>query len=127
MEYKGYDENVLQQGYQYMYQAMIGKDSISLSGLLDDSFVLVHMTGMCQDKKQFILAVMDGELNYYSVKNDEFLVVDIDKNHASAIGRSRVDAAVFGGSRHTWRLQQKLEYEKKNGIWLITRSTASVY
>ena len=41
------DEQVkkeLEQSYIELYRCMIEKDLVSLSGILDDSFVLVHMT-----------------------------------------------------------------------------------
>ena len=34
--------------YRQMYQGMIDKDREILSAVLDDSFVLIHMTGMRQ-------------------------------------------------------------------------------
>ena len=49
-----------------MYRAMIEKDGAALAKLLDESFVLVHMTGMRQNKQAFIRAVENGTLNYFS-------------------------------------------------------------
>jgi hypothetical protein len=46
---------------------------------------------------------------------------------ATIRGCSRVNAAVFGGGRHTWRLQQDLRAEKRDGAWLLTESRASTY
>ena len=50
--------------YREMYRGMIDKNRNTLSEVLDDSFVLVHMTGMRQSKEAFIRAVEDGTLNY---------------------------------------------------------------
>ena len=44
------DRELCQAAYQEMYRAMIAKDIPALSAVLDDSFVLVHMTGMRQPK-----------------------------------------------------------------------------
>jgi hypothetical protein len=38
-----------------------------------------------------------------------------------------MSAAVFGGARHTWRLQQDLRMEKRDGTWLLVESRASTY
>lgn len=46
--------------YKKMYDAMIAKDADALNKALDDSFVLVHMTGMRQSKQAFIQAVLNG-------------------------------------------------------------------
>jgi hypothetical protein len=57
------------------------------------------------NRAEFIAAVQDGTLNYYTADHDE-INVKIDGNHATLVGKSRVNAAVYGGGRHTWRLQQ---------------------
>ena len=59
------DEIEIQKAYIRMYDGMIAKDEKVLQDVLDDSFVLIHMTGMRQPKDAFIKAVMDGTLNYY--------------------------------------------------------------
>ena len=109
-----------------MYRAMITKDAEGLNAVLDDSFVLVHMTGMRQNKKAFIQAVMNGTLNYYSCEDDS-VEATVNGSAATVIGKSRVNAAVFGGSRHTWRLEQDLQLVKIDDRWLITQSEASTY
>ena len=112
--------------YQQMYDGMIAKDETLLREVLDDSFVLVHMTGMQQSKEEFISAVMNGTLNYFSGRQ-ESLSVEQSVDTAVMIGRSVVTAAVFGGGKHTWRLQQKCDLKKANGKWKITRSVVSTY
>ena len=105
---------------------MIAKDIPALSAVLDDSFVLVHMTGMRQSKTAFLKAVENGTLNYASAEHDS---VDVTVQGASAVlsGKSRVCAAVFGGGWHTWRLEQDLRLVKINETWRITLSEASTY
>ena len=43
------------------------------------------------------------------------------------IGKSRVNAAVYGGTRHTWRLRMDSQLRKIDGEWKITLSKASTY
>ena len=112
--------------YRQMYLGMTEKDQDLLSEVLDDSFVLVHMTGMRQSKTEFIQAVENGTLNYYSA-NHQRIEVSCHGECAELIGQSVVNAAVFGGGPHTWRLQQKLKLIKKGDVWLITESKASTY
>ena len=109
-----------------MYQHMISKDISQLSEILDDSFILVHMTGMKQDKQEYLKAIADGTLNYYS-ETTEKVNIKINENKASIIGQSRVNAAVFGGGRHTWRLELDIDLINKDGRWLITEARASTY
>ncbi len=120
------DREEIKQRYEKMCSAMIKKDREALENVLDDSYVLVHMTGMRQSKSEFINAVMDGTLNYYSAVH-ESESVDITGDTAVVVGRSYVQAAVFGGGKHYWHLQQTCSLKKTNGNWKITRSVASTY
>ena len=63
------DQEQCRTAYIEMYRAMIAKDIPALSSVLDDSFVLVHMTGMRQPKTAFLKAVANGTLNYASCKH----------------------------------------------------------
>ena len=54
------DIEAIRQAYMRMYDGMISKDEKVLNDVLDDSFVLVHMTGMRQPKEAFIKAVLNG-------------------------------------------------------------------
>ena len=112
--------------YREMYRGMIDKDRAVLDEVLDDSFVLVHMTGMRQAKDAFIRAVEDGTLNYYSASHQR-MNADIHGSQAELLGQSVVSAAVFGGGRHTWRLQLRLTLAQKGGVWSITEARASTY
>ena len=112
--------------YKRMYDGMIAKDEAILRDVLDDSFVLIHMTGMRQPKEAFIKAVLDGTLNYFSARHDS-MTVEISGNTAELTGQSYVSAAVFGGGRHHWRLQQKCSLIKTEDGWKITESTAGTY
>lgn len=109
-----------------MYRAMIAKDAEALEAVLDEGFVLIHMTGMRQDKRAFIQTVLDGTLNYHSCR-DESIDVKVNGANASLIGKSQVNAAVFGGGKHTWRLEQDLKLAKRADKWLITLSKACTY
>ena len=51
----------------------------------------------------------------------------IAKDTATMTGRSRVNAAVYGGGRHTWRLQIKSTLVRKDGRWLFVEQRASTY
>ena len=120
------DEQLIRDAYTRMYEGMIVKDESILREVLDDSFVLVHMTGMRQPKQAFIKAVLNGTLNYFSAEHEN-MPVEISGDTAVLTGQSYVAAAVFGGGRHNWHLQQKCSLKKTDGVWKITRSVASTY
>ena len=112
--------------YEDMYSYMISKNIESLGKLLDEDFVLVHMTGMRQPKKDYLKAISNGTLNYFSCEDSE-INTDIQGSKARLTGKSKVDAAVFGGGRNTWRLQLDLDLVNKEGHWLIIEIRASTY
>jgi len=112
--------------YHDMYAAMTAKDKAELDRVHDDSFVLVHMTGMRQGKQEYIRAIMNGTLNYFSEKTEN-IDIKVDGGRAVLTGKSRVSAAVFGGGRHTWRLALRLEAKKSNDKWRFTEAEASAW
>ena len=112
--------------YKEMYTAMVNKDKPTLERVHDDSFVLVHMTGMRQPKEVYISSIMDGTLNYYSAEHED-MQVEVKDDTAVLIGKSRVNAAVFGGGKHTWRLQLRFQLVNKNGEWRFAMASASTY
>ena len=120
------DGQILAVKYREMYRAMIEKDGAALDALLGDSFVLVHMTGLRQNKQAFIGAVENGTLNYFSEELCDWSA-NIDGNRANFIGKSKVNASVFGGGAHTWRLRLDIKFVLKNGQWLITEAVASTW
>lgn len=120
------DEQKIIQLYKEMYTAMINKDRDELERVHDDSFILIHMTGMHQPKKVYISAIMDGTLNYYSAQHDD-VQVQITGDSAKLTGQSRVNAAVFGGDRHTWHLQLDFNLIKKDDCWYFIHASASTY
>ena len=120
------DRTEIEDCYRQMYRGMIDKDRSILDEVLDESFVLVHMTGMRQEKGAFIRAVENGTLNYSSA-NHQRMDVKVHGDSAELLGQSVVHAAVFGGGWHTWRLQLKLKLIQKNDGWRISEACASTY
>ena len=120
------DKEQIIQLYNEMYTAMVNKDKAELERVHDDSFVLVHMTGMRQSKQEYINAIMNGTLNYYSAEHED-MQAEIKGDSAVLVGRSRVTAAVFGGGNHTWQLQLRFQLVKKNGEWRFALASASTY
>ena len=126
-EHRDIDEaKEIKELYASMYRYMIAKDTENLSFLLDNSFVLVHMTGMKQTKQEYLKAIKTGTLNYFSEELDN-IDVKISGDRAAVIGQSRVNAAVFGGGRHTWRLELDIDLIRKDARWLMIEARASTY
>ena len=90
------DKGQIIQLYKEMYTAMVNKDRTALER--------VRMTGMRQSRQEYINAIMDGTLNYYSAEH-QGMQAEVKGENAALVGKSRVTAAVFGGGKHTWRFQ----------------------
>lgn len=120
------DKDAIKGCYREMYRTMIAKDIPTLAALLADEFVLVHMTGMRQSKAAFLESVAAGVLNYLSADHEN-IEIEMMGEAATLTGQSRVHAAVFGGSPHTWRLQQRITMKKEDGQWRMTLAKASTY
>ena len=143
------DKQQIEALYREMYEAMVRKDTATLNRVHADDFVLTHMTGMHQSKQVYIQSIANGTLNYYSAEHETMeqrgpssslewpsrdrgrrsqqMDINVDGDRATLTGRSRVNAAVFGGGRHTWRLQLTFRLVKHNGRWQFTAASASTY
>ena len=120
------DEQQLKNLYAEMWQALISKDISTLEKIHADEFILVHMTGMNQPKKEYLRCVQDGTLNYFS-STAENIFVEVNGTHGKLVGQSKVEAAVFGGRKNTWRLQLAFDVEKISGKWILIYGKASTY
>ncbi|MBQ6523247.1 MAG: nuclear transport factor 2 family protein [Atopobiaceae bacterium] len=120
------DAQVIHALYHSMYRFMIERDVERLGALLDETFVLVHMTGRRQGKQEFLQCVADGTLAYFD-EVEESCPVHVAGDRAKLVGKSLVEASPFGAGRSTWRLQQEIDLVRRDGRWLMTRAVASMY
>lgn len=121
------EEIHLKEFYTVMYKAMIDKDTSMLGEMMAEDSALIHMTGMRQPRREYLRAIADGTLNYYSC-TDSDVKVTIQGDSARMRGCSQVNAVVFGGGRHTWPLRLDIDWKKEDdGKWRITEIRASTY
>lgn len=120
------DEERIRELYCQYWDCMIRKDASGLSAFLSDDYYLMHMTGVRQSAETFLKGLLDGTFNYYSAEHDS-IDVTVNGDQATMIGKSRVLALVYGGSKHLWRLQGDFTLRKENGNWIFTCSKASTY
>ena len=112
--------------YRRYWDGMIRKDTDLLRLLMSEDYFLEHMTGVRQSKETFLKGLAGGTFNYYSADHDS-IEVRVDGDKAFMIGKSRVLAAVYGGGKHSWRLQGDFTLRKEDGNWKLTGSRASTY
>lgn len=120
------DIEMIKEIYRKYWKCMIGKDETGLRSLMSDDYYLMHMTGTKQSVNEFIRGLLDGTFNYYSADHDD-IQVSVDGDAAVMTGKSKVVAAVYGGSKNKWRLRGDFTLRKENGNWKLTSSKASTY
>jgi len=120
------DEQQIKEQYRSFYRAAIAKDRAGMEAVLDESFHLTHMTGMRQPRDEYIRCILRGTMNYFS-EEPVNLEAKGCGNTATLLAQSRVEAAVFGGGRHTWRLQLDMKAEKRDGVWKFIDAVASTF
>ena len=120
------EEQLIEELYKKYWEYMINKDAEGLRSIMSSYYYILHMTGVKQSAEVFIKGLLDGTFNYYSADHDE-VSVNITGDSAIMVGKSRVLAAVYGGGRHSWRLQGDFTLRKENDGWKLTSSRASTY
>ena len=110
---------------QQLAKLMITRDTTELNKILDKDFTLTHMTGYVQPKEEWLHEIAKESMKYYSTREVNH-TIKVNGNFAEVMIQSMVDAKIWG-SRNTWRLQQKMKLEKRNGSWVILSSVASTF
>ncbi|MCF2505298.1 nuclear transport factor 2 family protein [Dyadobacter sp. CY107] len=106
-------------------QLMVARDTASMNNILDEHYTLTHMTGYVQPKLEWFGEVQKETMKYYSAKEVDHQVT-LNGIKADVTVKNMVDARIWG-SRNTWRLQQQMKLEKRNGKWIILQSIASTF
>ena len=106
-------------------QLMIEQDLKGLSEILDTHFTLTHITGYVQPKDEWFSEIESERMKYYSY-NEVHTSVEIEGDRATFVGQNLLDARIWG-TRNTWRLQQTMQLEKRNGKWIIMKSVATTF
>ena len=106
-------------------QLMIERNTEELDKIVDKDFTLTHITGYLQPKDEWFKEIQTESMKYYSAKEVSH-TLSINGNTATFVQRNLLDARIWG-SRNTWRLQQTMTLEKRNGKWIIIKSVARTF
>lgn len=112
------DTEQIQAQYLRLCDGMIHKDKAMLDQILDDRVAVIHDSGLQQNKEDFVSAVLDGTLNYFSIRH-ESLPAFINGSLGILNGRAWVTAELFDRKRETLPLQHMLTLEKQGDTWKI--------
>ena len=106
-------------------QLMIEKNTSEMDKILDEIFTLTHITGYVQSKEEWFGEIESEQMKYYSAKEVK-TQVKINGDQARFLVQNLLDARIWG-SRNNWRLQQTMQFEKRNGKWIILNSVAKTF
>ena len=120
------DKAAIEALYRRYWDRMIAADADALRGMMAADYTLRHMTGAVQTAEEFLRGLQKGTFRYFSAAHDE-IRADVRGDTATLVGKSRVEAAVYGGGRRLWRLRGDFTLRKENGAWRLTGSNASTY
>lgn len=104
---------------------MIEKKTSEMNDILDQNFTLTHITGLVQPKHKWLSEIETEQMKYYSYQEVK-TTVTMNGEMGTFVGQNLLDARIWG-MRNTWRLQQTMLFEKRNGKWVILKSVATLF
>lgn len=105
--------------------SLIAKDSVSLSGLLDDEVSYGHTNGLIQTKAQLIRSVMSGEQDYKTIDPSD-MVVSLYENTAIVTMKAKV-SMIYQGRPLDMDMVITLAWIKQKDDWkLLARQSAKL-
>jgi Domain of unknown function (DUF4440) len=105
--------------------AVVFADLGALDALLSDGFTLTHLGGTVQSKTAWLTEIDAASMEYHRIDVVE-TATEVRDDWAVLTVRTLTDATIRGG-RATWRLQLRLDYERRDGAWIARRSVASTW
>ena len=109
--------------YQQIGDAMVNKDIQSLDNILDDNYVLVHMTGYHQPKQEWLQQIENEQMKYFKTMPQK-TTISIDGNKAILVCDTKIDARIYG-FRTTWSLKMEMHFEKCEENWCPVNGIAT--
>lgn len=102
-------------------KAMIEKDINTLSSLMAEDLILVHITGTRQTKQEWLNDIANERMRYFKIETKNLKINKIDDNTATATYQSVITANIYG-SQGTWTLNINQKFSKTEKGWLWVNS-----
>ncbi|WP_391560615.1 nuclear transport factor 2 family protein [Robertmurraya sp.] len=117
------DQQKILEIYKQIDNAMVKKDTETLDTILDNNYVLVHMTGYQQSKEEWLEQIESEEMKYFKTMPQK-TTITIDGNTAILICKTKIDARIYG-FRNTWSMKIEMHFEKRGDNWYPVNGSAS--
>lgn len=109
--------------YQRIDDAMVNKDTETLDNILDNDYILVHMSGYRQSKQEWLEQIENEEMRYFKTMPQK-TTITIDSNTVILICDTKIDARIYG-FRKTWSMSLKMRFEKRGSNWYPVNAVAT--
>ncbi|MGG3693737.1 nuclear transport factor 2 family protein [Heyndrickxia ginsengihumi] len=119
----GVDQQKILETYQRIDEAMVKKDTDTLDNILDDGYVLVHMTGYHQKKQEWLEQIENEQMKYFKTVPQK-TTITVDGNTAILICDTKIDARIYG-FRTTWSMKMEMYFEKRGEDWCPVNAIAT--
>jgi hypothetical protein len=107
--------------------AMVSGDTTAISGMLDDGFVLTHLTGYRQPKDEWLAQMREGRFIYHRM-DEVSVAVEMNGKYARLTAQTQTDSTVSGTRRQGgWRLQMVQDYAWRDGKWIALNCVTSIW
>lgn len=106
-------------------ELMIYKDTEGIRKITDQDFRLTHITGYEQPREEWLAEIKNEGMKYYAYKEVK-TSIEVHGAKAALSLQNLLEARIWG-IHNTWRLQQTMELEKRNGKWIILKSVATIF
>jgi ketosteroid isomerase-like protein len=109
--------------FQQIDEAMINKDTETLEKILDNDYVLVHITGYRQSRQEWFEQIENEEMKYFKTMPQR-TTVTVEGNIATLICYTKIDARIYG-FRNTWSMEIEMHFEKRGDNWFPVNAIAT--
>jgi ketosteroid isomerase-like protein len=109
--------------YQRIDDAMVNKDTETLDSILDDNYVLVHMSGYHQGKQEWLEQIEDEQMKYFKTMPQK-TTITINGNTVILICDTKIDARIYG-FRNNWSMKMEMHFEKHGDNWYPVKAIAT--
>lgn len=123
----GMKEQAVRDAFAAQLAAMTAGDTRALGAMLDEHFVLTHLTGYRQPKAEWLAQMREGRFIYHSMTSTR-VSVEWDNARLRLTGDTQTDSTVSGMRRPGgWRLRMTQDYERRDGHWIALNCETSIW
>ena len=113
------------EAFASLRDAMVLGDVDGLDLLLDDGFTFRHTTGTEQSRAEWLGDIDTTAMEYHDVDVVETAVQPFGER-AVLTARTLTDATIWR-VHAVWRMQLRIDYERRDGRWIAMRSVARAW